>query len=67
MFDCCRVPGQTGMDWSVSYSIPEDRGAYGHIVVIRKGRFWKIDVAPNGTLLSTDELQRCVVRKSIVK
>ena len=37
MFDCCRVPGLSGMDWSVSYSVPENRGIYGHIVVLRKG------------------------------
>ncbi|KAA1469045.1 carnitine acetyl transferase [Dentipellis sp. KUC8613] len=57
MFDCGRVPGPEGLDWSVSYSKPEKEGLVGHIVVLRQGRFWKLDVARDGRLLSTEELQ----------
>jgi len=57
MFDCCRVPGE-GFDWSVSYSNPGDVGDSGHIVVIRKNRPWRVEVAREGRILSTDEIQR---------
>jgi carnitine O-acetyltransferase len=55
MFDACRVPGP-GMDWSVSYAKPEDTGDAGHIVVLRRGRFWKLDIAKDGRLLGVDDL-----------
>ena len=63
MFDCSRVPGE-GFDWSVSYSKAGDLGNSGHIVVIRKNRAWKIDVAPEGMILSTEEIQKyvCLVK-----
>ncbi|CAL1714125.1 unnamed protein product [Somion occarium] len=58
MFDCCRIPGQQGADWSVSYAKDGDRGDSGHIIVLRKGRVWKLDPWQNGRLLSLAELQR---------
>ncbi|KAI0342524.1 carnitine acetyl transferase [Trametopsis cervina] len=58
MFDCCRIPGLEGLDWSVSYAKPGDQGNTGHIVVIRKGRFWKVDAWQNGRLLSAAELEK---------
>ncbi|PPQ62888.1 hypothetical protein CVT24_006286 [Panaeolus cyanescens] len=57
MFDCCRVPGQP-FDWSVSAARPGDKGDSGYIVVIRKNRIYKVDVAVNGTILSTSDIER---------
>lgn len=57
MFDCCRVPAP-GLDWSISYAKEGDTGVNGHIVVFRRGRPWKIDIAPKGSILSTEELER---------
>ena len=59
MFDCCRVPGQPA-DWSVSYAREGDRGDSGHVVVLRRGRVWKLEPWQNGRLLDVDELQACV-------
>ncbi|KZV74569.1 acyltransferase ChoActase/COT/CPT [Peniophora sp. CONT] len=56
MFDCCRVPGTEGLDWSVSYAQEGDSGNSGHIVVVRNGRFWRIDMVPQGELLGTQAL-----------
>ncbi|VDB99881.1 unnamed protein product [Peniophora sp. CBMAI 1063] len=56
MFDCCRVPGTEGLDWSVSYAQEGDVGDSGHIVVVRNGRFWRVDMAPQGQLLGTEAL-----------
>ncbi|KAL5512913.1 hypothetical protein ACEPAH_3311 [Sanghuangporus vaninii] len=58
MFDCCRVPGSGGVDWADSYAKEGDTGDSGHIVVIRKNRFWRVDIAQNGTLLSTPDLEK---------
>jgi carnitine O-acetyltransferase len=58
MFDCCRVPGPQGLDWSVSYATPDDTGDSGHVVVLRHGRFWRLDLAPSGALLSTPAIGR---------
>ncbi|GJE93891.1 choline/carnitine O-acyltransferase [Phanerochaete sordida] len=58
MFDCCRIPGQEGLDWSHSYAKPGDDGTSGHIVVFRKGRVWRLDPWQNGRLLSIEELQQ---------
>ncbi|KAG9313003.1 acyltransferase ChoActase/COT/CPT [Chiua virens] len=45
MFDCCRVPGAQGIDWSVSYAgSPNPHDDLGHVIVVRKNRFWKIKV-----------------------
>ena len=60
MFDCCRVPSSHS-DWSVTYAEEGDMGDSGHIVVFRNGRPWRIDVAPHGQILSTDELYRRVL------
>lgn len=57
MFDGCRVPAPQS-DWSVTYSRKGDTGNSGHVVVFRKGRPWKVDVAPHGQLLSTADLQK---------
>ncbi|KAF5336707.1 hypothetical protein D9758_015079 [Tetrapyrgos nigripes] len=58
MFDCCRLPGPEGLDWSVSYAKEGDQGDSGHIVVIRKNKIWKIDAAIDGRILSTEEFER---------
>ncbi|KAI0091474.1 carnitine acetyl transferase [Irpex rosettiformis] len=58
MFDCCRIPGLEGLDWSTTYAKQGDDGTSGHIVVLRKGRVWKIDAWQNGHLLSVAELEK---------
>ncbi|CAE6398369.1 unnamed protein product [Rhizoctonia solani] len=59
MFDCCRVPGTDGKDFSVSFAQAGDTGDSGHVVVIRNGRLWRLDAsAPGGGILGTDELQK---------
>ena len=60
MFDCCRVPGLEGKDWSVTYAKEGDTGSSGHIIVLRKGRVWRLDPWQNGRLLSVAELEKCV-------
>ena len=60
MFDCCRVPGPDGLDWSVTYAKQGDLGDSGHIVVFRQNRPWKVDTAKDGRILSTAELERSV-------
>ena len=62
MFDCCRIPGPEGLDWSISYSKEGETGNTGHIVVIRKNRFWKINAAFSGRILGIDELERSASR-----
>ena len=62
MFDCCRVPGAQGLDWSTSYAKESDVGNSGHIVVFRKNRVWKVEVAKDGRILSTDEMEKYVLR-----
>ncbi|KAJ7804567.1 carnitine acetyl transferase [Mycena olivaceomarginata] len=57
MFDCCRVPGPEGLDWSVTYAKPGDTGDSGHIIVFRNNRPWKVQTAVDGRILSTRELQ----------
>ncbi|TFK51836.1 acyltransferase ChoActase/COT/CPT [Heliocybe sulcata] len=58
MFDCCRVPGADGLDWSVTYAKEGDPGNSGHIAVLRKGRVWRLDAAHNGRILSTAEFEK---------
>ena len=58
MFDCCRIPGLQGVDWSVSYAKEGDDGTSGHIIVLRQGRFWKLEPWQNGILLSLSDLER---------
>ncbi|KDQ61402.1 hypothetical protein JAAARDRAFT_123269 [Jaapia argillacea MUCL 33604] len=57
MFDCCRVPG-VPHDWSVTHSKEGDLGDSGHVIALRKGRVWKVDVTHAGNILSTGELEK---------
>jgi Choline/Carnitine o-acyltransferase len=57
MFDCARVPGTEGLDWSVSHAKDGDTSGDGHIVVLRNGHFWRLDAAKDGQILSTAELE----------
>lgn len=63
MFDCCRVPGPHGLDWSVSYAKQGDSGDLGHIVVFRNNRVWKVETAQNGRILSTAEIEKYETRQ----
>ncbi|KAJ6534671.1 carnitine acetyl transferase [Mycena vulgaris] len=57
MFDCCRVPGPEGLDWSVSYAVPGDTGEDNHhIVAFRNNRVWKVETAQKGTTLTLADL-----------
>jgi carnitine O-acetyltransferase len=58
MFDCCRIPGPQGLDWSTTYAKEGDEGNTGHIVVFRNNRVWKVDLAPHGEILSTEEIEK---------
>ncbi|KAG6821483.1 hypothetical protein H0H93_010207 [Arthromyces matolae] len=58
MFDCCRVPGPDGLDWSVSYAKEGDSGNSGHIVVFRNNRVWRVEAAVDGRILSTAEFEK---------
>lgn len=56
MFDCSRIPGLEGADWSISHAHQNPS----HIVVLRKGRVWKLDVWHEGKLLSVADLEKYV-------
>lgn len=59
MFDCCRIPGLHGLDWSASHAgfgVDE----LGHIILVRRNRFWKLKGIINGRILSMTELEKCV-------
>jgi carnitine O-acetyltransferase len=58
MFDACRIPGAQGLDWSVSAAKAGDSGDSGHIIVLRQGRFWKVNISHEGQLLGSKDLQR---------
>lgn len=58
MFDCCRVPGPEGLDWSVSYAKAGDLGESGHIIVLRRNRVWKVEMTLNKRILSTQEIEQ---------
>lgn len=58
MFDCCRVPGPEGMDWSVTYAEEGDLGDSGHINVIRNNRVWKLDATKDGKILSLADFEK---------
>lgn len=61
MFDCCRIPGPDGLDWSTSYATAGAQGTEdAHIIVLRRGRVWKLRTAQDGRILSTDELEAYV-------
>jgi carnitine O-acetyltransferase len=60
MFDCCRVPGTQGHDWSVSYAgSPNPHDDLGHVIVIRKNRFWKMKAQVDGKVVGMGDLIRC--------
>ncbi|KIJ20944.1 hypothetical protein PAXINDRAFT_174316 [Paxillus involutus ATCC 200175] len=57
MFDCCRVPGPQGVDWSVSYSAsPNPETDIGHIIVVRKNRLWKVRAEVDGRVVGMGDL-----------
>ncbi|CAK5279447.1 unnamed protein product [Mycena citricolor] len=56
MFDCCRLPGPEGLDWSVSYAKPGDKGDTGHMIVFRNNRPWKVELTKDGRILSVIEI-----------
>ncbi|KAJ7735649.1 acyltransferase ChoActase/COT/CPT [Mycena maculata] len=58
MFDCCRVPGPEGLDWSVTYAAPGDTGNDGHIIVFRNNRPWKVQATQNGRILEPREFEQ---------
>lgn len=58
MFDCCRIPGPEGLDWSMSYAKEGETGDTGHIIVLRKNRVWKVPLASNARIYSTDEIEK---------
>ena len=60
MFDCCRVPGTSGLDWAISYAKEGENGNAGHVVVFRKNRAWKVEIAKDAHILSTGDLERFV-------
>jgi carnitine O-acetyltransferase len=61
MFDCCRVPGPEGLDWSVSYAVPGDTGvADQHIVVFRNNRVWKVQLTQDDQILNVRSIQKSV-------
>ncbi len=61
MFDCCRVSGTSGLDFAVSYAKEGENGTSGHVVVLRKNRAWKVEIANGSLILSTDDLERFVI------
>jgi carnitine O-acetyltransferase len=58
MFDCCRIPGPQGLDWSISYAKEGDLGDSGHIIVFRKNRVWKVNATKDGKILSFEDFER---------
>ena len=61
MFDCCRIPGPEGFDWSTSYAVAGAEGTEDtHIIVLRRGRIWKLCTAQDGRILHTAELEAYV-------
>jgi len=58
MFDCCRIPGSQGLDWSTSYAKEGDLGNSGHITVFRRNRVWKVDATKDGKILSFSDFEK---------
>ena len=59
MFDSCRIPGAQGMDWLVSYAgSPNPDDDLGHVIVIRKNRFWKLKAQVGDTVVGMGDLIR---------
>ncbi|KAN0097062.1 Acyltransferase ChoActase/COT/CPT [Tylopilus felleus] len=59
MFDSCRIPGAQGIDWLVSYAgSPNPDDDLGHVIVIRKNRFWKVKAQVGDTVVGMGDLIR---------
>ncbi|KAF7795054.1 hypothetical protein EIP86_006198 [Pleurotus ostreatoroseus] len=58
MFDCCRIPGQQGLDWSVSAAKEGDDGYSGHVIILRNGRVWKLDMWKDGVLMKLKDIEQ---------
>ena len=59
MFDCCRVPGTQGVDWVVSDAgSPNPHDDLGHVIAIRKNRFWKIKAQVGNKVVGMCDLIR---------
>ncbi|KAN0097060.1 Acyltransferase ChoActase/COT/CPT [Tylopilus felleus] len=59
MFDSCRIPGAQGTDWLVSYAgSPNPDHDLGHVIVIRKNRFWKVKAQVGDTVVGMGDLIR---------
>ncbi|KAJ8094509.1 hypothetical protein PM082_010943 [Marasmius tenuissimus] len=59
MFDCVRIPGANGLDYSISYADAKDDGTKdAHVVVFRRNRPWKVQTAKDGKILSLEEVSR---------
>jgi carnitine O-acetyltransferase len=57
MFDACRIPGTHGVDWVTSHAnCPNPHEDLGHVIVIRKNRFWKINAEVGGKVLGMGDL-----------
>jgi len=57
MFDSCRIPGLQGLDWNVSHA-GASAEYLGHIIVMRRNRFWMIKGIVDGRILSMTELEK---------
>ncbi|KAJ6519132.1 carnitine acetyl transferase [Mycena sanguinolenta] len=57
MFDCCRVPGPEGLDWSVTYAKPGETGDKGHIIVFCNNRPWKVEATRDGQICSVRQFE----------
>lgn len=60
MFDCSRLPGMQNTDWSTAYVHGGKHGDMGHIIVMRCGGVWKVDMCHENRILTTGELYQCV-------
>ena len=59
MFDSCRVPGTQGVDWVVSDAgSPNPHDDLGHVIAIRRNRFWKIKAQVRGKVVGMGDLIR---------
>ncbi len=58
MFNCTRVPGTEGLDWSVLHTNVGDTHGDGYVVVLRNGHFWRLDAAQMATFSARPNLRR---------
>ncbi|KAG7094019.1 hypothetical protein E1B28_007643 [Marasmius oreades] len=59
MFDCVRIPGANGLDYSISYADAADNGTHNsHIIAFRRNRPWKVYTTKDGRILSLYEIER---------